>query len=334
MSSGTSANKGVEINTQREESYLRAAFFARFPFPGKRINMAFILRVSSPAFRIDLFGHRLSYISQLNTLEAIRAQVENLDPNVLAAPPSMLRILAREAELGRLSIAPAQVVAYAEVLYPEDRERLGQVFGCPVYEIYKATEGAIAISCRYGSLHINEDLLAVELFAADGGPTPLGSPSHSMLVTDLHKTSQPIIRYVLNDVVTISPQRCPCGSSFRVIEQIQGRSDDVYWGVRSDGNGMQFIFPDYIRRAIIVLSDQIQEYQVIQESPDDVLVRLQVPDVAAHEQIAQAARKGIRHVFSNYGCHEPCVEVEFAAPERNPRSHKLIRIRRAFDVDI
>jgi phenylacetate-coenzyme A ligase PaaK-like adenylate-forming protein len=118
-----------------------------------------------------------------------------------------------------------------------------------------------------------------------------------------------------------------------VIEQIQGRSDDVYWGMRSDGSGMQFIFPDYIRRAIIVLSDQIQEYQVIQESPDAVLVRLQVPDIVAHEQVAQAARKGIRQVFSNYGCHKPRVEVEFAAPEFNPRSRKLIRIHRAFDVD-
>jgi putative adenylate-forming enzyme len=334
MSSGTSGNKSVEINTRREESYLRATFFARFPFPRAKINMAFILRVSSPAFRIDLFGHHLTYVSQLGTLEAIRDQIERIEPNVLAAPPSMLRILAREKELGRLSIAPAQVVAYAEVLYPEDRERFRQVFGCPVYEIYKATEGAIAISCRHGSLHINEDLVAVELLNADGTPTLPGSPSHHMLVTDLHKTSLPIIRYVLNDIVTVSTQECPCGSSFRVIEQIQGRSDDVFWGARADGSGLQFIFPDYLRRAIIVLSDQIKEYQVIQHSPDEVLVRLQVCDTGAHERIAQAVRQSIRRVFSNYGCQEPRVEVEFAAPVANPRSHKLIRIHCAFDVDV
>jgi putative adenylate-forming enzyme len=334
MSSGTSGNKSVEINTRREESYLRAAFFARFPFPRTKIDMAFILRVSSPAFRIDLFGHRLTYISQLNTLEAIRDQVQDLDPNVLAAPPSMLRILAREVERGRLSVAPAQLVAYAEVLYPEDRERLGQVFGCPVYEIYKATEGAIAISCRHGSLHINEDLLAVDLLDADGRPTPPGSPPHHMLVADLHKTSQPIVRYVLNDIVTVSPRGCPCGSSFRVIEQIQGRADDVFWGMRSDGGGMQFIFPDYIRRAIIVLSDRIEEYQVIQQDTDAVLVRLQVGDPTAHERIADAVRESIQRVFRDYGCHEPRVEVEFAAPQPNPRSDKLIRIHRGFDVDV
>jgi phenylacetate-coenzyme A ligase PaaK-like adenylate-forming protein len=97
---------------------------------------------------------------------------------------------------------------------------------------------------------------------------------------------------------------------------------------------MQFIFPDYIRRAIIVLSDQIEEYQVIQESPNDVLVRLQAPDIAAHEQVAQTAAEGIRRVFASYGCHEPHVEVEFVAPEPNPRSHKLIRIHRTFGLDI
>jgi putative adenylate-forming enzyme len=245
----------------------------------------------------------------------------------------MLRILAREAELGRLDIAPSQLVSYAEVLYPEDRARLSDVFKCPVYEIYKATEGSIAISCRHGSLHINEDLVAVELLNADETPTPDGIPSHHVLVTDLHKTSQPIIRYRLNDILSIDPARCPCGSAFRVIRQIQGRSDDLFWGARVEGDEMQFIFPDYIRRAIIALSDQIDEYQVIQTSPDAVLARLQVEDDAEKPQIAKATQEAIRRIFTEYGCHPPRVEVEFGAPLPNPRSHKLIRIHRAFETE-
>jgi putative adenylate-forming enzyme len=193
MSSGTSGNKSVEITTRREENYMRAALFARFPFPKTKINLAFILRVSSPAFQINRFGHRLTYISQMNTLEAIRERLQRLDPNVISAPPSMLRILAREVERSRLSISPLQVISYAEVLYPEDKAYIGQVFGCPVYEIYKATEGAIAISCHHGSLHINEDLVAVQVFNADGTPTPPGTPSYRMVVTDylsrLHSAS-------------------------------------------------------------------------------------------------------------------------------------------------
>jgi putative adenylate-forming enzyme len=333
MSSGTSGNKGVEITTRREENYGRAAFFARFPFPQAKVNMAFILRVSSPAFRINLFGHHLTYVSQLNTREAICRQVEQIDPNVLAAPPSMLRILAREVEQDRLSIAPLQLVSYAEVLTPDDRAYLQQVFGCPIYEIYKATEGAIAISCRQGSLHVNEDLVALQLLDEDGRPTPPGQPSRHTIVTDLHKTSQPIIRYELNDVITISPRTCACGSAFRVIEQIQGRADDLFWGIRADSGQMQFIFADYIRRAIVLLSEQILEYQVTQLAPDRVRVRLLVEDPSAHERMAEAARRAIEQVFAGYACHRPRVEVEFGEPLPNPESNKLIRVRRAFEVE-
>jgi putative adenylate-forming enzyme len=333
MSSGTSGNKGVEITTRREENYARAAFFARFPFPKAKVNMAFILRVSSPAFRINLLGHRLTYISQLNTREAIRQQVEQLDPNVLAAPPSMLRILAREVERGELSIAPLELVSYAEVLTPEDKSYLQQTFGCPVFEIYKATEGAIAISCRQGSLHVNEDLVALQLLDQDGQPTHPGTPSRRTIVTDLHKTSQPIIRYELNDVITISPDSCPCGSSFRVIEQIQGRADDLFWGARVEDGQMQFIFADYIRRAIVLLSDQILDYQVTQLAPDRVRVRLLLDDLDASEPTATAAQQAIQGVFARYNCHAPRVEVEFGEPEPNPRSNKLIRVHRAFEVE-
>jgi putative adenylate-forming enzyme len=333
MSSGTSGSQGVEITTRREENYMRAAFFARFPFPKAKINMAFILRVSSPAFQIDKFGHHLTYISQLNTREAICFRLEQLDPNVLSAPPSMLRILAREVERGRLAIAPLEVVSYAEVLYPDDRAYLQQVFGCPIYEIYKATEGAIAISCRHGSLHINEDLVALQLLDDEGLPVPPGKPSRHTVVTDLHKTSQPIVRYELNDVVTVSPHTCPCGSSFRVIEQIQGRADDLFWGVRTRDGQMQFIFPDYIRRAVILLPEQIQEYQVTQLAPDQVRVRLLVGDLGAQERIAGEAQQAIQQIFASYGCTRPRVEVEFGEPLPNPHSLKLIRVHRTFEVE-
>ena len=333
MSSGTSGNKSVEITTPREERYLRAAFFARFPFPPTKVNMAFILRVTTPAFQFKLFGHRLTYISQLNTVEDIRAQLERLEPNVLAAPPSMLRILAREVKGGRLKLSPSELVAYAEVLYPEDRAVLQEVFGCPVYEIYKATEGSIAISCRHGSLHLNEDLIAVQLLNGDGTPTSPGTPSHRMLVTDLHKTSQPVVRYALNDVVTLSPRRCPCGSHFRMIEQIQGRADDVFWGHREEGESLQFVFPDYIRRAIITVSDQIEEYQVVQTSPEGVIVRLLVADANTQEPIAEDVQEAIQEVFRAYGCRAPQVEVSYEPPAPNVRSSKLVRIQRAFEIE-
>ncbi len=340
MSSGTSGNKGVEITSPREENYLRTAFFARFPFYSRlpigksAVNWAFILRVTVPAFDLKLFGNRLTYISQLDTLVSIRSQLEALQPNVLSGPPSMLRILARERMAGRLKVAPRRLVSYAEVLEKETCAYLGEAFDCPVFEIYKATEGSIAISCAEGRLHINEDLVRVELLDENGAPTPPGQPCQRMLLTDLHKTSQPIVRYQLNDIVTISLERCPCGSHFRVIERIDGRADDLFWGTHvnaaSEDEGWQFIFPDYIRRAIIAAADEIDEYQVVQRAPDDLLVRLQLAggDV---ERIVEDVESALCQVFMQYGCHPPAVEVRLEPPVVNPNSGKLIRVQCVFE---
>lgn len=333
MSSGTSGNKGVIITTPREEKYLKAAFFARFAFPGgEKLNLAFILRVSTPAFNINRFGHRLTYISQLNRVEAMVERLHRVEPNVISAPPSMLRILAKEAREGRLSVRPKLLVSYAEILYPEVKRELEEVFGCPVHQIYQCSEGAIAISCKEGSLHINEDLMAVQTLDADGEPTPPGVPCHKMIVTDLHKTSQPVIRFELNDIITISENRCGCGSAFRVIEEVQGRADDLFWARRVDDGEWQFIFPDYIRRAIIGSSDEIEEYQAVQGSPDGVLVRLVMAVGADEGGIRAEVAESIRGVFAAYGCREPAVRVAFEEPRRNAASLKLIRIRRDFEL--
>ena len=335
MSSGTSGNKGVEMVSPREESYMKAALFARFDFPkGEKINLAFMLRVSAPAFNFDRFGHKLTYVSQLASIETIRAQLAAIDPNVLSAPPSMLKIIAGEVEAGRLAIRPKRIVSYAEVLHPDVKEYLACVFGCPVHEIYKCTEGPIAITCSHGRLHINEDLVLVEALNEDGTPTPPGQPCRRMIVTDLHKQVQPIIRYELNDIITLSAERCPCGSNFRVIERIQGRSDDLFWARNTRTGEWQFIFPDYVSRAIITSSELIDEYQVIQTSPSDVLVRIKLKDSAMQPRFEREALiANLGRLFEAYQCAAPRVEIRFEPPEINKHSDKLIRIRRSFNLE-
>ena len=335
MSSGTSGNKGVEIVTPREENYMKAALFARFDFPkNEKINLAFILRVSAPAFNLDKFGHRLTYISQLNSIDEIDKQLEEIDPNVISAPPSMLKLIAAEAENGRLSVNPKRLISYSEILYPDVKDYLIKVFKCPVHQIYKCTEGPIAISCKHGQLHINEDLVLVETLNNDGTITSPGQPCQKLIVTDLHKKSQPIIRYALNDIITISPGMCKCGSCFRVIENIQGRADDLFWAKNIITNEWQYIFPDYISRAIISASEDINEYQAIQSTPDDVLVRIQLRNGADQDKFdIKEVIENINIVFREYNCRLPKISIVFEKPEFNRNSNKLIRIHRDFNID-
>jgi putative adenylate-forming enzyme len=330
MSSGTSGNKGVEITSKNEENLMRAAFFARFSFPKKqKINLAFILRVTSPAFTLNRFGHKLNYIGQLDSIENIVKKLSDQQPNIISAPPSMLKILAREAEEGRLAVHPLKLVSYAEVLYPDVREYLRRVFNCEVHEIYKCSEGAIAITCKYGNLHVNEDLVAIQLVNRDGSPTTPGDPCHKLIITDLHKSTLPIIKYELNDIITLSTGRCRCGSHFKVIEKIQGRADDLFWGLRKTDRSRHFIYQDYISRTIISVSDKIEEFQAIQKDYEHLVLRIELnrdTEQAEKMKIKEELVRSIRKVFTDYNCLEPEVEVLFAEPLKNINSGKLSRV--------
>jgi putative adenylate-forming enzyme len=335
MSSGTSGNRGIVLTSPQEEKYLQAALFARFPLPRiLKIKWAFILRVSTPAFNVSKFGQRMTYISQLNTLENIKDQLEELNPNILSAPPSMLHILAKEVNASRLNLKPKRIVSYAEVLSPEVKVEIEQTFGVKVHQIYQGSEGPIAMSCRHGNLHINEDLMYVQTLDFDGKPAYPGETCYKMIITDLNKRSQPIIRFELDDSVIISDSSCRCGSSFRIIEKILGRTDDLYWAQRADNDDLQCIFPDYIRRAIITSSDKIEDYQAIQEDYNSILIRIFVKAENSDKgQIIYNISKNVKNVFDSYKCIEPDIKVLFEKPVRNPNSNKLIRIIRDFEID-
>lgn len=334
MSSGTSGNKGVEIVTPREEMYMKAALLARFDIPeNEKMNVAFILRVSAPAFSLNILGHRLAYVSQLNSIENISKHLQEINPNILSAPPSMLKIIAKEVEAKRLNIKPKRLITYAEIIYPDVRNYLKEVFNCPLHEIYKCTEGPIALTCKHERLHINEDLVFVETFNKDGSKTMPGNPCSKLVITDLHKRAQPIIRYHLNDIITVSPKKCICGSNYRVIENIQGRADDLFWGKKIDGDSMQFIFPDYITRAIITSSENIDEYQVIQNSPYDMTIKIDLKDKTQEKSFERdVLMKNIENLFIEYKCEKPKMEIKFEKPEANKNSNKLARIKRNFEV--
>ncbi len=236
----------------------------------------------------------------------------------------MLKLLAKEFKAGRLKVSPKILYSYAEVLYPDVKAYLESTFRCWVHEVYQGSEGTYAMTCIKDRLHINEDMVLLESYGKDGKPTVPGEQGHRLIVTDLHKRSQPIIRYEINDMITISSTPCSCGSRFRVIERIQGRSEDLFWGIR-DGK-KHFIYQDYISRKMISVSGEIEDYQAIQESFSKVSLRIKLAKGAEREMIRRQLVEGIRSVFSDYGCRKPEVRVIFRDPLKNKASDKLSRV--------
>jgi phenylacetate-CoA ligase len=305
LSSGTSGHRGLFIAAPHEQAAWAGTILARTLHTLRgRLRVAFFLRSNSNLY--ERVGGRLiqfRYFDLMLELADAVAQLNAFQPNVLIGPPSLLGFLAASAARGELHIHPTRLISVAEVLEPHDRAQISAAFGAPVEQIYQSTEGLLAVSCAAGSLHIQEDIVALQLEPLPADPTRV-----MPIVTDLWRTTQPIIRYCLNDVLQIDPRPCACGSTFRVISAIEGRSDDVCY-FEADAGGARPFFPDTIRRMILLASAQILDYQAVQARCGELHICLVVPDGTPFDAITQAVHASVAATVAQYGCRPPIVTI-------------------------
>jgi phenylacetate-CoA ligase len=159
----------------------------------------------------------------------IVARLNELQPQVLVAYASMVRMLAEEQLAGRLQIAPQAVNSASEPLTAEGRVLAQRAWQVPPFDVYAATEtGGIAAECeQHTGMHLFEDLVLAEVVDADGRPVPSGITGDRLLVTVLFSRTLPLIRYELTDRVRLATKACPCGRPFRLLAAVEGRTDDL-----------------------------------------------------------------------------------------------------------
>jgi putative adenylate-forming enzyme len=326
LSSGTSGNKVLTVLSPRERARYGALLWARSGIPrGLRpARVLFALRANNEAFTtVRRFGVTLVYVDYLQTPETLIRLVNEHQLNVLAGPPSILSILAEHRH--HITAPIAALVSYAEELDAGTRRRLEEAFEAPLAEIYQGAEGMIGSTCSAGTLHVNEDVVLVEV---DDVGDAIGTAG-SVVVTDLYRTTQPFLRYRLGDLLELGGRDCRCGSSFRVIERIHGRADGTF--LLADGRGGTVpLMPDYVRRSINRASQDVEEYQAIQHAPDRVEIRLALAPGADAAAIEAAIGANVAMWCRRAGGEPPHIRFSDRAPERNPNSGKLIRVRREF----
>ncbi|MCK5773022.1 MAG: hypothetical protein KAH57_04480 [Thermoplasmata archaeon] len=329
MSSGTSGNKGLTVLSKEEMAMYSCLLWARNGIPEhiRKKSVFFALRVNSPSFmEIKKFGLKLIYVDYTHPIGELVSLINREELNILAGPPSLLSILAEHKDM--ISSRIDALISYAEILYPETERRLKEIFNAPIVQIYQGSEGFIGTTCSAGKLHMNEDVIRVDL--EDAGD-PEGNTC-KVVLTDLYRTTQPLIRYHLNDLIEVSNKKCECGSSFRVIDRIHGRSDDLFL-LKADDGEIRYLFPDYVRRAIIQSSDDIQEYQAIQHGTDRIEIRLILGEDTKRPVVEGRILENLKWRVDRIGGR--LGEVTFSAepPGKNPRSGKMIRIMRERDED-
>lgn len=226
-----------------------------------------------------------------DSLESIVRRLNDWRPHQLIAYASMARILAEEQNAGRLHISPEQIFVSSEVLTEETRCRVLKAWGNEPYNQYGATETAdIAAEYRLcRRTHLFEDLLFVEVVDNQYQPVAPGVYGSKVLVTTLFSRTQPLIRYELNDSVQLSLHPCECGLPFAVIDDIQGRVEDIL-SLPSTTGGRISVQPVVFSEVMDVLP--VSGWQVIQERDDTLTVLLsggsdRLVDMRLQDQLAQ-----------------------------------------------
>jgi len=268
-------------------------------------------------------------LSVMTPLDELVDELNTFRPAFLGSYPSVLDLLAREQEAGRLVIAPAVVTSGGEHLSSLVQARLMRQWDCQVWDGYNATEAMpLTIPCALGRFHVNADWMILEPVDADRRPVPPGTPSTTTLVTNLANHLQPIIRYELGDSVTLSAQRCRCGSPLPVVVVV-GRMNDLLRFTAPDGAGVDI--PPLAVGSIVEETVGVRRFQALQTGPTALTLRLETGSGADPDRVWADTSRRLREYLARQGLGSVALVRDSRAPQPEPLSGKLRQVLRTFD---
>jgi phenylacetate-CoA ligase len=194
-------------------------------------------------------------------------------PQVLCASASTLHDLALEALGEERALRLRLVISDAEPLLPDTRQLVAKAFGVEPVDVYGLVElSNFAWECeRRTGLHVSADTHVVEVLGDDGRPLAPGTPGR-IVCTDLVARAMPMLRYETGDWGALVDEPCSCGRTFPRLVGLVGREGDAVLLP----NGRRLHWPWF--HESFARFDDLERYQVIQEAPDRLRVRLLARD--------------------------------------------------------
>jgi phenylacetate-coenzyme A ligase PaaK-like adenylate-forming protein len=236
--------------------------------------------------------------------------------------PSVLTILVKEKEAGRLQTEPALITTGGETLTDDLRERVRRAFPSLISDIldpYGCTECLVlSFECSCGRKHVNEDWVIFEAVDEAMRPVPDGTLSSTVLLTVLANDVQPFIRYDLGDCVRFYKDSCPCGSPFRSFK-VEGRKATL---VRVGEVTLSPLIFD-------LEHEHARRIQLVQTGERDFEVRIQLADEAAAGVVLGEVIQSVKRVFRDNGLRGVTVRESQAPPEltASGKFHEVLPLR-------
>jgi len=219
------------------------------------------------------------------------------------------KIADMSARREKLGLEPQRaIVTSAGTLYPFMREKITQVFGCKVYNLYGSREVsdiACELPCAddpgpdrgHGGLCVAPWGNYVEILDDEGKPVPPGEEGN-IAVTSLTNYAMPLVRYWIGDRGALMPEseiRNKALPGIQVLKHVSGRNVDVF-----RTRDQTLIDGEYFTH-LLYFRPWVWKFQVIQKSYEDVLFRVvrsngapprdELEEIAAKARLVQARQQ-------------------------------------------
>jgi phenylacetate-CoA ligase len=169
--------------------------------------------------------HRWTRISVLQPPQIVAEQLRAFAPQVLYGLPSALLEIGRQLEGPGWPVRA--VFTSGELLHKLARTNLAASFGAPVYDIYGTSETKeIAWECPEGRMHLNTDVVHLEVVDENGRSQPAGEEG-DLVATLLVNRAMPLLRYRTGDRGILLNDRCSCGCATPLLGVVTGRITDT-----------------------------------------------------------------------------------------------------------
>jgi len=304
--SGCSGRYGVFIYDKQSWNILRAITINRASYvnvtPFKKNRLAVLVDTSGLHAGISLIGNvpKMFYdLLILNVHEPQKTIIDKLNsfqPDILSGYANSIYLCAHEQLDCRLHIQPIQVGCSGEPLTHEARDIIHKAFRVPPINMYGASESiCMANSSRQcHNLHIAYDWNLIEVLDACEKKAQEEEIGNAVL-TNLYNYSFPLIRYKMNDRMSMRLNSCPdCGSVFPVITKIEGRAEDLLKFIRRDGSE-EYLFCSFMS---LFNEPGIKSFRVIQKERNYLEIQLVLTDKNSADATVNKLDNDFKYLFS------------------------------------
>jgi len=229
-------------------------------------------------------------VSGGNTARQVQI-LKDFGVTVLACTPSYALLIAETAASMGVDVRslPLKVGVFGAEPWSEGmRKQIEEVMGIRAIDIYGLSEvmgPGVASECVHqNGLHVFEDHFIIEIIDPETMESVPDGQQGEVVFTTLTKEGIPVIRYRTRDISRIVPGECACGRTFRRMERVTGRTDDmlIIRGVN--------VYPSQIEQVLMGIPGVAPHYQVVLDkrgSMDTVEVQVEVSPELAFDEIRE-----------------------------------------------